>query len=84
MYMRTIPCRLAISAGLLLIASVGGGQRLTTIGTKMATTNAASDAEISLMRKNLREQQKQIVALNLWDGPTPLPTPPPGSENVNN
>ena len=55
MRMKTIPAVLAMGAGVLLNGSAATAQ----------DTASRVDAEIDLMRKDLRAQKKQIVATNL-------------------
>src|SRR5215469_10737845 len=66
MFKNTIPAALAISAGLVLTSTAITAQQTTqvSLSNQQAPTRQL-DAEVDLMRKDLRDQKKQIVAQNL-------------------
>src|SRR5215472_1569486 len=66
MFKNAIPAALAISAGLVLTSPSVKAQQATqvSLSNQQAATRQL-DAEVDLMRKNLRDEKKQIVAQNL-------------------
>lgn len=59
--MKTIVAVVTLSAGLLFAAGVAGAQTENTSESGAKVT----DLEINLMRKDLRDQKKQVIAANL-------------------
>jgi hypothetical protein len=66
MFKNTIPAALAISAGLVLTSPGVHAQQATPVSlSNQQDAIRQLDAEVNLMRKDLRDQKKQIVAQNL-------------------
>jgi hypothetical protein len=65
MSMRSIPVVLAMS-GMFLTVPGAHAQQVTAVTVRQVTPSGpVSDADIDLMRKDLRDQKKQLVAANL-------------------
>ena len=66
MFKTTIPAALAMTVGFVLTGSAVNAQQATPVSlSNQQPATRQLDAEVDLMRKDLRDQKKQIVAQNL-------------------
>jgi hypothetical protein len=62
---KIIPVFLATSIGFLFTIPTASAQQVTPATARQQTPSGVSDSDVAMMRKDLRDQKKQIVAANL-------------------